>query len=99
MARFDVHPNREGPGYLLDCQADILRDLNTRFVVPLLPPEYAPLPSRRLNPSLSVEGKDMVMMTHFAASVPRSALGPPVQSLADRDSVILNAFDMLLTGY
>ena len=99
MARFDVHENPEGPGYLLDCQADILSDLNTRFVVPLLPPEYAPLPSRRLNPSLNVEGTEMVMMTHFAASVPRTALGPAVQSLADEDRIIMNAFDMLLTGY
>lgn len=99
MARFDVHENREGPGYLLDCQADILSDLNTRFVVPLLPPGYAPPPSRRLNPNLSVEGQELVMMTHFAASVPRQALGPVVQSLANQDSVIMNAFDMLLTGY
>ena len=99
MARFDVHRNPDGPGYLLDCQADILSELNTRFVVPLLPPEYAPLPSRRLNPSLNVQGEDMVMMTHFASSVPQSVLGPRVQSLLDRDSTILNAFDMLLTGY
>jgi toxin CcdB len=99
MARFDAHENREGPGYLLDCQADILRDLSTRLVVPLLPPEYAPLPSRRLNPILSVEGKEMVMMTHFAAAVPRTALGPVVESLSNEDTVIMNALDMLLTGY
>jgi toxin CcdB len=99
MARFDAHENPEGPGFLLDCQADILADLSTRLVVPLLPPEYAPLPSRRLNPSLNVGGKEVVMMTHFAASVPRRALGPVVQSLVDHDSAIMNAFDMLLTGY
>jgi toxin CcdB len=99
MARFDAHENPEGPGYLLDCQADILANLSTRLVVPLLPPEYAPLPSHRLNPTLSVQGTEMVMMTHFAASVPRKALGPVVQSLADDDSTIMNAFDMLLTGY
>ena len=99
MARFDAHENSEGPGYLLDCQADILSDLSTRFVVPLLPRDYAPLPSRGLNPSLSVEGKEVVMMTHFAASVPKSALGRVVQSLTSEDRIILNAFDMLLTGY
>ena len=99
MARFDAHENPEGPGYLLDCQADILRDLNTRLVVPLLPTEHAPPPSRRLNPMLKVEGNEVVMMTHFAASVPRTALGPVVASLSSEDRVIMNAFDMLLIGY
>jgi toxin CcdB len=99
MARFDAHENPDGPGYLLDCQADILSDLSSRLVVPLLPADQAPLPSRRLNPSLSVGGKEVVMMTHFASAIPRRALGPVVQSLADDDRVIMNAFDMLLTGY
>jgi len=99
MARFDAHENREGPGYLLVCQADILRDLSTRLVVPLLPPEHAPPPSRRLNPVLTVDGRQVVMMTHFAASVPRTALGPIVESLSSEDGTIMNAFDMLLIGY
>ncbi len=40
MAQFDVHRNRasrEYP-YLLDLQADLLRDLATRVVAPLTPP-------------------------------------------------------------
>lgn len=99
MARFDVHENPDGPGYLLDCQADILRDLSTRLAVPLLPVEYAPPPSRRLNPCVTIGGEEVVMMTHFASAIPRSALGPVVQSLANEEIVIMNAFDMLLTGY
>ena len=99
MARFDAHENPDGPGYLLDCQADILRNLSTRFVVPLLPPEHAPPPSKRLNPILEVDSRQVVMMTHFAASVPRAALGPVVESLSNEDSAIMNALDMLLTGY
>ena len=42
MARFDVYRNPEGSGYLLDVQADLLSDLNTRVVVPLIPAELAP---------------------------------------------------------
>ena len=42
MARFDVHRRRDAAGYLLDCQADLLSDLTTRFVVPLLPLHAAP---------------------------------------------------------
>ncbi|CAM5429606.1 hypothetical protein TMEC54S_03045 [Thauera mechernichensis] len=38
MARFDVYRNSAGEGFLLDVQADLLSHLNTRVVVPLLPP-------------------------------------------------------------
>ncbi|ABC24346.1 CcdB family protein [Rhodospirillum rubrum] len=37
MARFDVYANPDGMGGLLNIQADLLRHLNTRVVVPLLP--------------------------------------------------------------
>ena len=40
-----------------------LAGLTTRLVVPLLPPDYAPRPSRRLNPVLRVGDDDVVMMT------------------------------------
>jgi toxin CcdB len=100
MARFDVYrePGLNG-GYLLDCQADILAILNTRFVVPLLPPDEAPLAGARLNPSFMIEGEPVVMYTQFAASVPVSALGQRVVSLANDHHTIMNAIDMLLTGY
>jgi toxin CcdB len=42
MAKFDVYRHRNGSGYLLDLQADILSGLNTRFVAPLLPLSDAP---------------------------------------------------------
>jgi toxin CcdB len=99
MPQFDVYRNVADPGYLLDCQSDALSNFNTRLVVPLLPPDYAPLPSRRLNPVLRVGAEEVVMMTHFASAVPQRALGTVVGSLANDHMVIMNAFDMLLTGY
>jgi len=99
MARFDVYPKPNGPGYLLDCQADILATLNTRFVVPLLPPDEAPVAGRRLNPGFEIEGALVIMYTQFAAAVPSSDLAPPVASLAEEHVTIMNALDMLLTGY
>jgi len=99
MPQFDVYPNVAEPGYLLDCQADALSGLNTRVVVPLLPPDYAPLPSRRLNPVLRIGSDEFVMMTHFASAVPVRDLGKAVGSLAQDYPTIMNAFDMLLTGY
>lgn len=97
MARFDVY--RSGEGYVLDCQADILSILNTRFVVPLLPPDEAPLAGARLNPSFTVEEVPVVMYTQFAASVPAQELGDYVCSLSNEHSVIMSALDMLLAGY
>ena len=99
MARFDVHENPAGPGFLLDCQADMLSGLNTRFVVPLLPPDVAPRASERLNPLVEVQGETVVMMTHFAASITKRELGERVTSLDHEHSIIINALDMLITGY
>ena len=88
-----------GAGISARLQSDALSALTTRVVVPLLPLDYAPLPSRGLNPRLRINGGDVVMMTHFASAVPRRALGDPVGSLARHHLLIMNAFDMLLTGY
>lgn len=99
MARFDVYRQPDSGGYLLDCQADILGMLNTRFVVPLLSPDEAPLAGVRLNPTFAIEGEPVVMYTQFAASVPVNELGDLVCSLTSEHSSIMNAFDMLLTGY
>lgn len=57
MVRFDVYRGIGGADLLLDCQSDLLRDLNTRFVVPLQLLENAPQPARRLNPVFEIEGR------------------------------------------
>jgi len=97
MARFDYH--RGQPRYLLDCQADLLSYLNTRLVVPLLPIEAAPPPAARLNPRFKIDGQDHVMVTQFAAAIRLRDLGPRGGSLAAHDRAIMDAIDMLLTGF
>ncbi len=99
MARFDVYRGVGGADLLLDCQSDLLRDLNTRYVVPLQRPENAPQPARRLNPVFDIEGRPHVMATQFAAAIPLRACGPVVTSLAAEDIAIMNALDMLISGY
>jgi toxin CcdB len=98
MARFDVHRRRDGGGYLLDCQADLLSDLSTRFVVPLLPPDTAPKPAVRLNPLLDVGGESHVMVTQFAAAVLKSELGERVDNRREDAEQIIGALDLLITG-
>lgn len=96
MARFEVY--RLDKGYVLDCQTDILGHLNSRFVVPLLPVGEAPRPAARLNPLFELDGALHVMVTQFAATVSARDLGPALFSLAEHDTAILNALDLLITG-
>ena len=98
MARFDVYPGLAGDSYLLDCQADVLSGLATRFVIPLVPAGAAPR-ADRLNPVFRIESENVVMATQLAAAVPARDLAKPIVSLADQQPAIMNAIDMLLTGY
>lgn len=98
MARFDVYPGARGKGYLLDCQADLLEHLETRVIVPLLPAAGLPQASR-LNPMFEIEGERVVMSTQLIFAIPMDRLGAKVTSLAEEHLVIMNALDMLLSGY
>lgn len=99
MAKFAVYRRASGEGYLLDCQADLLSRLNTRFVVPLMPSDDAPKPAARLNRVFEVQGEPCVMLTQFAAAVLTTELGERVMSLIDRDIDVTNALDMLISGF
>lgn len=99
MARFDIHTVEDEPGYLLDCQSNLLRHFNTRIVVPLRLPKDAPVPGARLNPIFEIDGVGHVMVTQFAAAVSVRALGPVVGSLSDKHDQIVGAFDVLITDY
>jgi toxin CcdB len=98
MARFDIYGNPSG-GYLLDLQADLLSGLNTRVVAPLMPPAEAPLPARRLNPTFEIGGERFVMVTQFMAAVPSAELRRSVASLAHERDAIMNALDMIFSGF
>lgn len=99
MASLDVHvsPGRGG-GYVVDIQADLLRQLNTRVVIPLLPRAQAPEPARSLNPIYVIGGADHILATQFMSAVRTIELGPAIGSLADRRDEIVRAIDLLLTG-
>lgn len=99
MARFDVYVNPEGAGYLLEVQADLFDNLNSRVVVPLMLLAVAPMPARTLNPVFAIEGEEVVMVTQFMAAVPSSMLRGPVATLAHRHEEIVSAIDLLLQGF
>jgi toxin CcdB len=104
MAQFDVYRNvnpatRASIPFLLDVQADLLRSLATRIVVPLC--EAHVLGGRRaerLNPEFDIHGRKVIMLTPELAGVPRKSLGERVASLADERTAIVAALDVALTG-
>ncbi|HWT12097.1 MAG TPA: CcdB family protein [Allosphingosinicella sp.] len=98
MARFGVYRLADRPGLVLDCQADLLDHLDSRFVVPLVPRAKAPAPARRLNPVFEIGGAQYVMLTQSAAAVRKRDLGDEVASLASRGHEVMDALDFLLTG-
>ena len=99
MARFSVYKNTDGPGYLLDIQADLLNHLNTRVVVPLLPLDIAPKPAGILNPLFDIDGVRVSMVTQFMAAVPARVLKTSLLSLEDRRADITAAVDLLFQGF
>jgi toxin CcdB len=99
VARFDLYRNPDGKGYLLDLQSDLIGGLNTRVVAPLIPLADAPRPARRLNPVFDIADGQLVMATQFMAAVPTRELRERIGSLADQHDAIMNALDMIFTGF
>jgi len=99
MARFDVYAIRDGAGFLLDVQADLITRLNTRVVVPLLPLNAAPTAADRLNPIFEVQGARVYMATQFMAAVPHTELAIHIASLDRESDAIFSAIDFLHHGW
>lgn len=96
--QFDVY--RVGRGALaLDCQSDLMSELQTRFTVPLEPLGKTPPPLSRLHPRFAVAGEQVVMATHLAGALPKAALQHPIASLSLHEYEIKAALDMLVSGY
>ncbi|RYG80554.1 MAG: hypothetical protein EON59_15075 [Alphaproteobacteria bacterium] len=66
MAQFDVYRIR-GNVLVIDCQSDLLSDLQTRFVVPLRPTDAVIV--KRLTPSFTINGQALTMVTPLARAI------------------------------
>ena len=99
MAQFDVYPNPDGEGYVVDVQSNLFDDYGTRVVIPLLPPVIAPKPVNHLNPEFDIGGEPFTFHPHFVATVPTQVLGKACASLATHDYTISNAINMMLKGF
>lgn len=103
MAQFDIfaNPNQapdEPVRYLLDLQAEIIENLSTRVVAPLVAPESLGQPMRILNPTIFVQGEPFVLLTHLLAAIPSKSLGRPLASAKTQRDEIAGSVDFLFTG-
>jgi toxin CcdB len=102
MGRFDVYRNASAGSrypFLLDVQADLLADLGTRIVIPLMIDRKAGLPIRRLQPVVAIDGEHYVLRTELVGSVHRSQLGSLVTSLTGQRDIVVSALDFLFDGF
>ena len=105
MAAYSVfrNPNpktKTAVPFLLDVQSEVLSVLGTRVVVPLYRPNAAGVRAMsRLTPVVRFQGHSLVAMVPELAGIPRRELGPVSGHLAEARSEILQAIDLLLTGF
>ncbi|NRP53015.1 MULTISPECIES: CcdB family protein [unclassified Marinobacterium] len=98
MARFDVYRLVEG-GLVVDLQADLLSDLATRVVAPLLPLDGSLKPASNLNPIFDVDGEKYMLGIQFLAAIPNRELQNYICSLSTEEQIMLKSIDMLFSGF
>ena len=102
MSRFDVYRigARAAP-LVLDVQSDVLDDLASRVVIPLVPATRGEGEEMsRLKPRLVIQGEAYILMTTDIAALPRARLGAHVANIErDYRDVITNALDFLFLGF
>ena len=102
MARFDIYKyaSKAAP-LVLDVQADLLSDLNTCVVIPLVPEKQAKKESLpKLKPIIQIDGKSYVLMTTDIGTLTRASLGKKISNIenAHRQNVT-EALDFLFQGF
>jgi len=99
MAKYDIHEFGKEKNLVVDLQTDLLDDLNTKVVAPLMQKDIAPKSAQYLNPIFEIAGDEYVMMTQFLSAVPTPQLGQAVGNLNDKASDITRAVDMVFQGF
>ena len=105
IRRFDVFENpnprtvRTVP-YLMVLQSELLDGLVTQVVVPLVKAgALGGKGATRLNPTLSIEGDEVVMLTQQLGAVATGSLARRVSNLDHRREAIVGALDFLFSGF
>jgi toxin CcdB len=99
MARFDVYRLKTDRALAMDIQANLLDRLETRIVIPLLPPEAFAKPVMRLNPRVMIDGRPYYLITHMMGSIPMREIAGTVGNLSAQYDDIVAAMDLLFQGF
>jgi toxin CcdB len=100
MAKFDVYLYSKDVPLVVDVQANLLSDLKTRVVVPLLPKAQAKqeaLP--KLKPVIKVKEKEYIFMATDIGTISLSGTGGLVANVEDQRQTIIDALDFLFQGF
>ena len=101
MAQFDVYENlnentKRSIPFLLDIQNDVLKNLSTRVVIPLVISNQS---INFLNPRFTINQIDVILSIGELASIPMEILGSKICSLKEKREEIIGAVDFLVTGF
>ncbi len=105
MAQFDVYENKDAQSrkrtpYLMDIQSNILETLATGVVVPLRPYEQdEDAVISKLHPLINIGNNKYAAVVTEMAGIRRSLLGAPAFSAAGERQKIIDACDLILTGF
>lgn len=102
MARFDIYqPSGLPAKFVVDVQADLLSDIDSRVVIPLQRIDAGRKEAvHRLKPALEINGQEFVLVTTDLGMVPSRILGSAVGNIeAEHRDTITAAMDFLFQGY
>lgn len=98
MARLDVRRLKQvrGLSLALEMQAELLTDIDTVIIAPLMPVRRLP-PIEEINPVFEIGGEKLALRLEQLISIPRSRLGDTVTNLVEHEYRIMRALDRLLS--
>lgn len=96
----NLNPNsRQTYPYLIDVQTTLLTDLETRVVIPVaLKSKFGKGIIKNLNPLITINKKEYVIITQQISGIPSRQLGSSVCDCLSLRQEILSAIDFLITG-
>lgn len=101
MPQFDVYEiGVPAAPLVIDIQSDLLRDFETRVVIPLFPtPTKSKQYLKRLHPRITINKIEYGLRTSELAAIPANALQKMVATLDDDDQLaVKQAIDFLVQG-
>jgi toxin CcdB len=104
MSQYHIYENlnptsKQTYQYLIDVQTTLLTDLETRIVIPVaLKSKFGKGIIKNLNPLITINKKDYVIITQQISAIPINQLGSAVCDCLSSRQEILAAIDFLITG-